>query len=259
MKKSSYALLFAAILIGVSQVSATSVYMRSTAGAPWGQTNNEASMDGVFGAGNWDDLRYETANTASLFSGSTDYIFMEGSDNNANELELFLATNLPAIESWVAGGGRLFVNSAPNEGDGMSYGFGGVSLDYDGFQDNDPHTGLNGAHAIFNGPFGATGSVFSGNSFAHANVSGPGLNDLIQDSNGDSVLSDMFWGNGYVMFGGMTTLNWQGANAFELRQNIIYYGANVPLAPIPEPATLSLMGMGLAGLALRARKKRLSA
>jgi hypothetical protein len=240
------------ILASVSEVFAAPVYMRSTVGAPWGQTNNEASMDGVFGAGNWQDLRYETANIGTLFSAGTDFIFMEGGDSNANELEAFIAANQAAMENWVSSGGRIFINSAPNEGDGMSFGF-GVNLTYSDFSTS--ATGVNPAHPIFNGPFGATGTNFTGSYFSHASVSGAGLTDLILDDNADSVLSDMFWGNGYALFGGMTTLNFQNPNSFELRQNIIHYAANVELNAVPEPATLALMGLGLAGFGFSRKRK----
>ena len=240
------------LMVFVGQAYATTVYMRSTVGAPWGESNNEASMDGVFGGGNWDDLRYETVNTASLFSASNRFIFMEGGDDNADELEAFIGANQVAMESWVAGGGSLFINSAPNEGDGMSYGF-GVSLNYAGFVDIDPHTGVDPAHAIFNGPFGATGNVFEGNAFAHANVTGAGLTDLILNANGDAVLSEMTHGAGFLMVGGMTTLNWQTPNAFELRQNIIHYAAANAVAT-PEPAIAMLLAMGLVGFGFARRK-----
>ena len=68
----------------ISSANAAVVYIDSAVGNPWGETNNEASMDGVFGAGNWTDSNFETANTGTLFSASTDFIFMEGGDDNAD-------------------------------------------------------------------------------------------------------------------------------------------------------------------------------
>ncbi|WP_448547848.1 PEP-CTERM sorting domain-containing protein [Thalassotalea fusca] len=243
---------FASIAITLSGfASAGIVYMDSTTGNPWGQTNNEASMDGVFGAGMWNEQNYETANAANLFSDSTDFIFMEGGDSNADELEAFLIANQAAMENWVFGGGRLIINSAPNEGDGMSMGF-GVSLLYPNY-DNDVHA-VDPNHEIFNGPFGATGGNFSGSYFAHATVSGTELNALIVDDiTAATVVGDMFVGEGYVMFGGMTTLNFQTPNAFELRQNMIHYAANV-VTTVPEPTTLAIFALSLAGLATRRNK-----
>ncbi|HYV26383.1 MAG TPA: hypothetical protein VFA77_02550, partial [Candidatus Eisenbacteria bacterium] len=110
--------------------SATTVaYLRSVVGQPWGQTANETAMNRVFGAGNWLDLRYESVNAASLLSPSTSFIFMEGGDSNADEMEAFLNANMATIQTWLSAGGRLFLNAAPNEGNGMSFGF-GVTLNY---------------------------------------------------------------------------------------------------------------------------------
>lgn len=240
----------------IVSASAGAIYMDSTVGNPWGQSNNEASMTGVFGAGNWTESNYETANTASLFSASTSFIFMEGGDDNANELQTFLSSNITTIEGWVFNGGRLIINSAPNEGNGMSYGFGGISLNYPDFGGG-PLNGVDSGHAIFNGPFGATGASFTGTYFSHGTVSGPDLNDLILNNNSDSVLSDMFWGDGYAMFGAMTTLNFQQPNSAALRQNIIHYAANVETetSDIPEPTTLALLGLGLAGFGFSRKRK----
>ncbi len=218
-------------------------------------------MDGVFGAGNRTNGTFETANTASLFSASTDFIFLEGGDDNANELEAFLTTNLPPIESWVFNGGHIFINSAPNEGGGMSFGFGGVSLNYQDFSSS--VTGVDASHPIFNGPYGATGTAFTSSSFAHASVSGPGLNGLIIDAiGGASVLSETFWETGYAMFGGMTTLNFQRPNSFALRQNILYYAliaeAEAEAAQAPAATPLALIGIGLAIFAGYTHKKKLA-
>jgi hypothetical protein len=245
---------FAGAFLSVSGfANAGFVYIDSSIGNPWGQTNNEASMDGVFGSGAWDDVNYETVNVATLFSASSDFIYMEGGDFNADELEAFILANQTALESWVFAGGRLIINSAPNEGDGMSFGF-GVSLAYED-SDSIAH-GVDPAHAIFNGPFGATGANFTGTAFSHATVSGVNLNDLIiGDDTSNTVLGDMFYGSGYVMFGGMTTLNWQAPNAFELRQNIIHYAANVEVNDVPEPSTIAIFALGLMGLASRRFKK----
>jgi hypothetical protein len=226
---------------------ATPAYMRSTVAAPWGQSTNEAAMNDVFGAGNWSDLRYETVNTAALFSASTSFIFMEGGDNNANELEAFLGANSAAISSWVNGGGRLFLNAAPNEGNGMDYGF-GVSLNYPNFVNN--VVAADAGHPIFNGPFGPVATSYTGTSFSHATVSGAGLNPLLVDAvDGDFILAEMLVGNGLALFGGMTTTNFHSPNleAGNLRRNIIAYAANTALNAVPEPATLALFGIAALG------------
>jgi hypothetical protein len=76
---------------GVSLLTTPGVaYMRSSVGAPWGVSTNEAAMNAVFGSGNWHDLRYETAIAADVFNPSINLVFMEGGDSNANEMEAFL-------------------------------------------------------------------------------------------------------------------------------------------------------------------------
>jgi len=235
-------------------VHASSAYLRSSVGAPWGASNNEASMDGVFGTGNWSDLRYETVNTANLFSANNNFIYMEGGDSNADELETFITNNKSTMETWVSNGGRLLLNSAPNEGNGMDFGF-GVSLNYSDLSSS--VVAVDASHEIFNGPFGSTGAAFTGSYFAHATVSGQNLTDLIVDSShGRSVLSEMIFGNGLALFGGMTTLNFQNPNSFELRQNIINYAANSQVSAVPVPAAVWLFGSGLAGLIGASRKKK---
>jgi hypothetical protein len=249
-------ILLSVVLLASVSVNAVAgpIYLRSVVDAPWGVSTNEDAMDGVFGAGNWSDLRYETVDTSSLFSAVNHLIYMEGSDNNADELEAFIGANQIAMENWVANGGRLLLNAAPNEGDGMAFGF-GISLNYEDYGDS--VTAADPAHAIFNGPFGVTGSAFTGSSFSHASVSGAGLNALILDEDLDAVLAEMVWGKGLVLFGGMTTSNFQTPNAFELRENILYYTANTPLQTqsVPAPAGLLVLVTGIAGLVLVRRKR----
>jgi uncharacterized repeat protein (TIGR01451 family) len=203
---------------------AAAVYLRSAAGAPWGSTANETAMDRVFGAGNWQDLRYETINPGVVLSPVSTFIFMEGSDFTALELQGFLITNMVAIQNWVTNGGSLFLNAAPNEGSGMSFGFGGVTLTYPDFVS----TGIAvvPAHPIFNGPFTPVGTNWSGTYFAHATVSGGGLAALIQNTASSTiVLGEKNYGAGHVLFGGMTTDNFHSPQpeASNLRANILAY------------------------------------
>ena len=67
----------------------------------------ELAMNDVFGVGNWVDARYETVDPPTMFSDS-DFIFMEGGDDNANEMEAFLSANAAAIDTFVNGGGVMW-------------------------------------------------------------------------------------------------------------------------------------------------------
>lgn len=115
MKKFELKIILSLVFIWLNQsflFSQDKVYLRSTIGAPWGSSSNEEAMDTVFGAGNWQDLRYETVNVGTLLSSSTCFIFMEGGANNDVPLDNFLTANMTAIENWVSTGGSLFLNSA---------------------------------------------------------------------------------------------------------------------------------------------------
>lgn len=202
-------------------------YVRSTVGRPWGSSTPEQAMDAAFGAGNWEDLRFETVDPAALFSSQYSFVYLEGSDSNANELEAFLGDNLSIIESFVNAGGAVFINTAPNEGNGMSFGFGGVELVYS------DTTGTAGAvvtdHPIFLGPLTPVIATYSGNSFGHATVTGGGITSLVVDtSDSGVVLAELEWGAGLVLFGGMTTTNYHSPQpqAFNLRANTLVYAAS---------------------------------
>jgi subtilisin family serine protease len=199
-------------------------YVRSNIALPWGSATNEIAMDRVFGAGNWGDFRFEDVNVSDLL-GNYDFLFLEGSDSLAIALETFLTANLGQLEAFVAAGNTIFLNAAPNIGDGMSFGFGGVQLVYSDF--SGPGTASDGSHPIFVGPSTPVGTSFSGNWFSHASVHGGGITPLILDDTGDATLAELAWGSGIVLFGGMTTDNFHlpQPEASNLRANIIAYAA----------------------------------
>ena len=201
-------------------------YLRSTVGRPWGSTAPEAAMDKAFGVGAWADLRFETVNVATLFGGAYAFIYMEGSDSSANEMEAFLNANRTAIEAFVAAGNTLFMNSAPNEGDGMSYGFGGVQLVYQDFSSTG--TVINASHPIHVGPFLPTATTYSCNFFTHSRVQGGGITPILRDSTDDAVLAELKWGSGTVLFGGMTTTNFHSPQpaSLNVRANTLFYAAS---------------------------------
>ncbi|HVJ85916.1 MAG TPA: PEP-CTERM sorting domain-containing protein [Caulifigura sp.] len=253
-----------AVVAGLATESfAGYAYMRSTVGQPWAQNTNELAMTAAFGAGNWSDLRYETAGiAAATFSAANTFVYMEGSELIADEMEAFLNSNQALIEGWVAGGGSLFINAAPNEGNGMNLGFGGVNLNYGPGPFSAIATVL--AHPILGGPNLPTSVNYTGTDFAHATISssGPVLSTIITGIGSAPILSEMDFGLGHVMFGGMTTTNFHSPapQAFNLRVNILAYGAaqaNVgePTAT-PEPASMALLAMGVGGFACAGKLRR---
>jgi hypothetical protein len=217
-------------------VGAAPHYLRSQVGAPWGVSENEQQMDRVFGPGAWVDARYETVDVAALFA-QPDFIFMEGSDETSDELEDFLAAHEQAIADFVNGGGVIFINAAPNEGDGMSFGF-GVSLVGPGLFCAVDCNAVDPAHPIFAGPFTPVGTSFSGNQFSHAAVTGPATPLITNTESGDVLLAELRVGRGTALFGGMSTPNFHlpEDEARNLRGNIIAYG----LARLRGDATLAL-------------------
>jgi hypothetical protein len=208
-----------------SDADAAVAYMRSeAAGSPWDTTDNEEAMDLVFGAGAWDDLRFESADTTVLFSDAYTFIYIDGSDGGAVDLQTFLTANQDALEAWVAAGGNLFLNCAPNVGGAQSWGFFGTTLNvvYPG----DPSSPYNGAHPIWQGPFLPISTSISGGAFAHANVSGGNITPIIVDGAGLSALAELTaYGEGQVLFGGLTmpTFWTPSPEAANLRANMLWY------------------------------------
>jgi hypothetical protein len=208
------------------------------------------SMDAVFGEGMWDDLTYESLNPAIVFSKAYCYIYMEGSDYDANELNAFLNANRALVEKWVSDGGRLFINAAPNEGGNINFGFGNpaqgipnVTLLYPGFRNSVYAPDVD--HPVIQGPFQPTGTQFSGNDFGHGLVCPPGMNNILEaTSDSAALLIEAAFGDGYVMFGGMTASGFHSPqpHARNLKWNILEYlknlgGADVTLTLLNEVIT----------------------
>ena len=239
---------------GDTVVTTPNVYLRDQEGDPWageGNTNDEA-MSKVFGD-NWEEEFFQTVTTGTgaggLFASSVRFIYIDGGDNGADELEAFLAVHEADLKAFTERGGRLFLNSAPNEGDGMSY---------DGRQLVFPaHTSAVGAadpsHAIFNGPFTPVTNEYTGGSFGHALWQGAGLTPLIlgHENNNPSdpldpnqiVLAEYRNScSGLTLLGGVTTANFHEPQeeAANLRANTISYAANTPLdSPSCAPTSVA--------------------
>jgi hypothetical protein len=227
---------------GDTVVTTPNVYLRDQDGEPWGQETNDEAMARVFG----DDL-----GGGVLPDGRHRYGFWRSvrvlgavplprrQRRRRDELEAFLADHEAELKAFTDRGGRLFLNSAPNEGDGMSY---------DGRQlidNDDTASGAVGAadpsHPIFNGPFTPVTNAYTASDFGHAVWQGAGLTPLIighqnNDSNAPLdptriVLAEYRNScTGLTLLGGMTTHNWHEPQdeAANLRANMIAYAANTP-------------------------------
>ena len=197
-------------------------YMKSSIGNPWGNTTNNAHMNTAFGPGGWTLDSFEGCDVATVFSITTSFVFLDGSDGHANELNTFLTANLPAIEAWVDAGGSLLINSAPNEGGDIDFGFGGTTLDYISYENT--VTGVDAAHSVFLGPNLPTNTAMSGTYYSHARILGVGYTNILVNGS-DVVLCEKDWGLGHVAMGGMTTTNFHNPDphADNFRANLLTY------------------------------------
>jgi len=209
-------------------------YLRADMDEPWCcgwapyPNSNPQTLDAVFGPGGWSLSYFEYADANAIFNDNTCYVFMEGGEGHTDYMESFFSTNQTLIEQWVFNGGSLFINAAPNVGDGLSCGFGDVWLWYPYAWPGDVMYGTDAlTHPIWNGPFTPLALEMWGPSYSHGYVTGSGLTPLIVDTYTPDqwVLSEKSWGMGHVFFGTMTTASWHWPNTecVNIRQNMHSY------------------------------------
>ena len=239
----------ALLLCGLGRATADNIFLDSNAGDPWGSSDYQNAMNQAFGAAGWSRASFEATNPNMVFNASNHFVYVEGSDLNANALSSYLAANSSLITSWVNAGGSLFLDAAPNEGGNIALPF-GATINYPEYSFT--ATAVNPLHPIFQGPFTPVATSYSGNYFSHSFVTGPGLSSIIINDVGDSVLSEANEGSGHVLYGGMTAPQFHSPNqeANNLLANILDYGEDfgTQSSAVPEPATLTMLGFGVAGL-----------
>lgn len=216
----------------ITGTNAYYIYSNSTGFEPWYTTSNSQHMDDVFGVGEWTTEYYETIDPAVLFSLDNCFIFMEGSDSHADAMETFINANMDAMQLWVAAGGHLLINAAPNVGDGMDFGFDGVHLDYPWYAStvsaSDP------THPVWDGPFVPTSTDMTGFNYAHASISGAYLSPILFDAATPSriICAERNYGAGTVIFGSMTVTDFHTplTEAGNFRKNLIAYLATCTIS-----------------------------
>jgi hypothetical protein len=209
------------------------IYIRSNTNQPWGQTTNEDAMDNVFGSGNWTTMYFEDLND-SLFSAATAFIFMEGGDSSYIAFANFMQNHGNAVTSWVQSGGRLLIMSAPNDplSSATLYLPDNVVLQSDAFYGSAASSAYAAdiSNPIFSGP-NSTSFNFTGDFFSHGYFSGADIQPIMMSNLNEVVLGADPMGTGLMVFGGMTTDNFQLPQpaAHALLENIIYYTATTTL------------------------------
>jgi hypothetical protein len=119
--------------------------------------------------------------------------------------------------------------------------------------DNDTCAVQAAGGALVNGPFGTVTSVYGGDAFRQATVTGIST-ALITQAGADNgvILGEISYDAGKALFGGMTTTNYHGPSpdADALRRNILAYAAaGITASDVPLPAIAPLLLVGIAGVA----------
>ena len=232
------ALLTLSILPAFGQTSGQAVYMRSSISQPWGQNTNEDAMDQVF-PGNWTTVYYETVDPVALLSSATRFIFMEGGDSSYDPFAAFINNNLVPLTQWISNGGRLLIMSAPNNPLVSTHLYlpGNIALLSDEFYASAATSAIavDISNRIFSAPYGATGYYFTGDFFSHGYFTGPQLQPIMLNDLSEVVLGQYQYGTGLMVYGGMTTDNFQQGllptAPHLLLENIIDYTAYISVCP----------------------------
>lgn len=237
--------LLALASVGLAQAAAVRAYL-SASGEPFNDFSNSDAMTAAFGT-DWDRLQYGDA-----FSGYG-MLYIDGGSETAAEMVSFLDSNRGALEAYVLGGGRLFINAATENQTLVDLVF-GAKLNEQSI-DSRGNTGMavDGGSSLFAG----AGTAWGGYFFSHDDIQlADGYSSLIVDDLGRTVLAGGFFGSGYVMLGGQTNTSYHegfdGSDPFQLRVNELLYADSVTapvVGEVPEPGSLALVLV--AGLALR--------
>ena len=230
------------------QAAASPVVYETGTGGGWYTTNNDQAMNTVFGNGNWT----KSAGFTTALLTDAKFLFLDGGDDNSAQLASFLASNQTLLTNFVANGGRLYINDAPNLGPAsFSLGF-GVTLNWNNYTDASSTATVTAAGVAAGLTAGGNPTTYTGSYFSHATVSGANLSDLVQGSQGIIFGAEQY-GAGFAAFGGATDPIFQSAGGQQLLVNELRYVENAQT--VPEPATLGLVGLALCGIAAARRKR----
>jgi hypothetical protein len=230
-------------------------YMSADGSEPWSSSSNVEAMNAAFGVGKWDRLNFSNEITTQYAM-----VYVDGGAAAGVDFASYIDANRVALESYVTGGGRLFLNAGTwnlgSQGNGLLFGATTTEGGSSGYSGAGQLTAA-GMPLSANG----AGTSWEGNWFAHNAIgTGAGFTTFITGDSGETVLAGGAFGAGYLLLGGQTNTYFHsavnGSDPFQLRVNELNFANGSLVSGVPEPETYALMLSGLAALAVMARRRK---